>query len=174
MVKTAAKSPDDYVKSLPPDRRAAIETVRKVILDNLPQGYEEYFLAGMLMYSVPLKRLPDTYNGHPLAYAALASQKNYMSVYLMSAYGDKKTDQWLRAEFQRRGKRLDMGKSCIRFKSVDDLPLDVIGEAIAKTPVDAWIRVYRQSRAQLASARAASAGRGTRAGAGRARRSSEA
>jgi hypothetical protein len=172
MAKSAAQSPDQFVRSLPQDRRAAIETVRKVILDNLPQGYEESFIAGMLMYSVPLKRLPDTYNGHPLCYAALASQKNYMSVYLMSAYGDKGTDQWLRTEFKRRGKKLDMGKSCIRFKSVDDLPLDVIGEAIAKVPIDAWIKMYQQSRARetkTVAGRTASSGRGTRAGAARAR-----
>jgi hypothetical protein len=170
MAKTAARSADQYLKSLPPDRRAAIATVRQTILANLPKGYEEYFMGGMLMYCVPLTLLPNTYNGHPLGYVALASQKNYMSVYLMSAYGDKKTDQWLRTEFERRGKKLDMGKSCIRFKSVDDLPLDVIGQVIARTPIDAWIKVYQQSREKTAAGRrAASGGRGTRAAAARAR-----
>ena len=173
MAKAAANSPDQYVKSLSPDRRAAIETVRRVILDNLPKGYEEYFMADMLMYSVPLSVLPKTYNGHPLCYAALASQKNYMSVYVMSAYGDKNTDAWLRAEFKRRGKKLDMGKSCIRFKSVDDLPLEVIGQVIAKTPMEGWIRMYQQSRARekapAAGRRAASGGGGTRAAAARGR-----
>src|SRR5262249_54768370 len=110
-MKSSAKSPDEYVKSLPADRREAIGAVRAAILKNLPKGFEEMVDFGMLAYVVPLKRLPDTYNGHPLPIAALASQKNYMSVYLMCVYGNAKLKAWFAAEFKKAGKKLDMGKS---------------------------------------------------------------
>jgi hypothetical protein len=160
----------DFLESLPDERRADIERVRKVILDNLPKGYEELVGMGMLMYSVPLARFPDTYNGQPLCYAALASQKNYMSVYLMSVYGDKKTELWFRARFKDAGKKLDMGKSCVRFKTADDLPLDVIGETIAKVPVDTWVSLYQQARKTVKGSRPGRAAAGTRAAAAKARR----
>jgi Domain of unknown function (DU1801) len=170
MAKTATTptTPAAYVKTLPPERQEAIQAVRKVVLDNLPEGYEEIVLGGMLMYSVPLSRLPDTYNGHPLAYVALASQKNYMSLYLMSVYGHKPTEQWFRDQFKARGKKLDMGKSCVRFKQVDDLPLDVIGEVVARIPMEKWISAYQQARTPAAS-RSKQSARGTRGGAARAR-----
>ncbi len=145
-MKSAATTVKDYLESLPAERREAIETVRRVILDNLPKGYEESMSLGMLAYSVPLSRLPDTYNGQPLWYAALASQKNYMAVYLMTVYGDKTMEQWFRSRYKACGKKLDMGKSCIRFKKLDDLPLDLIGEVIAKVPLDVWVERYKQSR----------------------------
>lgn len=165
MAKSTAATPRTYLQSLPPDRRAAIQEVRQVILDNLPAGYEEQMLAGMLAYVVPLSKLKDTYNGHPLMYAALASQKNYMALYVMSVYGHAPTEQWFRAQFKARGKKLDMGKSCVRFKTVEDLPLDVIGETIAKVPLETWVSVYQQSRTQTAAFRRATGGRGTRAAA---------
>ena len=153
----------DYLASLPNDRRAAMEQVRKVIVDNLPKGYEEGKALGMLMYSVPLSVLPNTYNGQPLCYAALASQKSHMSVHLMPLYGDKATEAWFRAEFRARGKKLDMGKSCVRFKRVEDLPLDLIGDVVRKYPMAQWVSVYERSRASARPARKASAARGTRA-----------
>jgi len=159
----------EYLAALPEDRRAAIKTVRSVILDHLPKGYEETVGMGMLMYGVPLSRFPNTYNGHPLCYAALASQKNYMTLYLMSVYGDKKTEQWFRSRFTESGRKLDMGKSCVHFKTVDDLPLDVIGEVIGKVPVDAWVSLYEQSRKKARASRPARAARGTRAAAATAR-----
>jgi hypothetical protein len=169
MAKTAAMTPSEYLKSLPADRRKAITEVRKVILEHLPAGYEEQISAGMLAYVVPFSRLADTYNGHPLWYVALASQKNYMALHLMSLYGDASTEQWFRAQFKARGKKLEMGKACVRFTSLDDLPLDVIGETIAKVPIDTWIKVYQQSRAKPRASRPARAARGTRAGAAKAR-----
>jgi len=169
MAKRASPTATDYIESLPTERRTAIEKVRQVILDNLPEGYQESVGAGMLMYGVPLSRFPNTYNGQPLCYAALASQKNYMSVYLMSVYGDKKTAQWFRSRFKDAGKKLDMGKSCVRFKALDDLPMDLIGEVIAKVPVDRWISLYEQSRKQARTSRPKRASGGTRAGATRAR-----
>lgn len=145
-MKSSAKTPDAYVKSLPADRREAIAAVRKVILKNLPKGYEEIVDFGMLAYVVPLRRYPETYNGHPLMIAALASQKQSMSLYLMCAYGDPKTKAWFASAWKKAGKKLDMGKSCVRFKSVDDLALDVVGQLVARVSVDEYIRRYERSR----------------------------
>ncbi|HEY7496941.1 MAG TPA: DUF1801 domain-containing protein [Vicinamibacterales bacterium] len=158
----------EFMNSLSDDRRSAIETVRKVIVDNLPRGYEESMGMGMLMYSVPLSVCPDTYNGHPLCYAALSSHKSYMSIHLMPLYADKKAEQRFRSQFKASGKKLDMGKACVHFKAADDLPLDVIGGVIASIPMDKWVSVYRSSR-KPASSRAKSAARGTRAAKARAR-----
>ncbi len=141
-----ATSVEDYIAGLPEERRSAIASMREVILANLPEGYMEQMDFGMIAYVVPLARFPQTYNGHPLMYAALASQKNYMSLYLMNIYGDAETQQWFAGEFKARGKKLDMGKSCVRFKKLDDLPMDVIGEAIAKTSPAEWIEYYEASR----------------------------
>ena len=145
-MKSLAKTPAAYVKSLPPDRRKAISAVRATILKNLPDGYEEIVDFGMLAYVVPLQRFPDTYNGHPMAIAALASQKQYMSLYLMCAYGDRASRVWLESEFRKAGKKLDMGKSCVRFQKLDDLPLGVIGKAVARVPLDTFLRIYERSR----------------------------
>ncbi|HWV57963.1 MAG TPA: DUF1801 domain-containing protein [Longimicrobiales bacterium] len=139
-------SPEDYLEGLPPDRRAAISAVREVILRNLPEGYVESFNWGMLSYEIPLERYPKTYNGKPLGYAALASQKNHMALYLMCAYMDPALMVRLRAGFQRAGKKLDMGKSCLRFRRLEDVPLDVIGKVIASTPPDAYIAKYEEAR----------------------------
>jgi hypothetical protein len=138
----------EYLNGLTAERRDAIEQVRKVILDNLPQGYQEALTYGVLSYEVPLTRLPDTYNGQPLCYVALGSQKHYMSLYLMNIYGDSEAAKWFKVAYKAKGKKLDMGKSCVRFKTIDDLPLDVIGEAVARTPMEKWIRIYRESRAK--------------------------
>ena len=138
----------EYLDGLTPERRDAIEQVRKVILDNLPKGYQESLTYGVLSYEVPLSRLPDTYNGQPLSYVALGSQKNYMSLYLMNIYGDPKAAQWFKSAYKAKGKKLDMGKSCVRFKTVEDLPLDVVAEVVGRTPMEDWIRIYRESRAK--------------------------
>ena len=138
----------EYLDGLTPERRDAIEQVRKVILDNLPKGYQESLTYGVLSYEVPLSRLPDTYNGQPLSYVALGSQKNYMSLYLMNIYGDPKAAKWFKSAYKAKGKKLDMGKSCVRFKTVEDLPLDVVAEVVGRTPMEDWIRIYRESRAK--------------------------
>jgi uncharacterized protein DUF1801 len=143
-----ASTVSEYLAALPVDRRTAIEQVRKVILDNLPKGYQESLTWGVLSYEVPLARLSETYNGEPLCYVALASQKNYMSLYLMNVYGDTKSAQWFKSAYKASGKKLDMGKSCVRFKQVEDLPLDVVAEAIARTPMEEWVRLYQASRAK--------------------------
>ena len=145
-MKSSATTPRAYLASLPAERRKAIRQVRAVILQNLPKGFEEIMDFGMLAYVVPRKRYPETYNGHPLAIAALASQKNAMSAYLMCVYGDPEIRTWFQSAWKKSGKKLDMGKSCIRFKSAEELPLDVIGEAIARVSVDEFIRYYERSR----------------------------
>lgn len=146
MPSSDATTVDDYLAELPDDRRAAIGAVRDVILANLPDGYEEAMRWGMITYEIPLARYPDTYNGQPLQYAALASQKRYMSVYLSGIYADAREESWFADAYRATGKKLDMGKSCVRFKRLDDLPLDVIGQAIARTGVDDYLAAYEASR----------------------------
>src|SRR5262245_30662402 len=135
-----ANTPDDYLAALPADRRAAIAAVRRVVLDNIPKGFEEMMGYGMIGYCVPLSRFPNTYNGQPLAIVGLASQKNYMSLYLMSVYGHEPTRRWFEDAYKKSGKKLDMGKSCVRFKTLDDLPLDVIAEAVGKVSLEAYLK----------------------------------
>ena len=146
MVKSDAATVEAYLAELPPERREAIETVRRTILANLPDGYEEQMSFGMIGYVVPLSRYPDTYNKEPLALVALASQKRHMAVYLNNVYGDPATLEWFTAAYAASGKRLDMGKSCVRFKRLADLPLDVIGETIARTSLDDFLAFYESAR----------------------------
>ncbi|HEX6975979.1 MAG TPA: DUF1801 domain-containing protein [Vicinamibacterales bacterium] len=141
----------EYLESLPDPQRKTVETVRKVILKHLPKGYKESVGYGVLTYGIPLEVFPDTYNKQPLAIACLAAQKNYNSLYLMGAYGDPKQRKALEDGFKKAGKKLDMGKSCVRFKSVDDLPMDTIAKAIAAVPPDKYIKIYEASRARKAS-----------------------
>ncbi len=141
-MKSKASTVEEYLAGLPEDRRAAIQAVRKVILKNLPKGYEEVLQYGMLGYVVPLKVFPSGYlnrKNEPLPYICLASQKNYMSIYMMSVYGDAEAE--FRKEYKATGKRLDMGKCCVRFRKLEDLPLDVIGKAIARYPMKKWIEI---------------------------------
>ena len=130
-----AKTVAEYLSNLDGVRREAISAVRGVILDNLPDGYEEAMQFGMITYVVPLSVLANTYNGQPLMYVALASQKRYMSLYLTNVYGDESVEQWFRERYRAAGKKLDMGKSCVRFRKLDDLPLELVGEVVAKTPI---------------------------------------
>jgi hypothetical protein len=158
MTSTSAQSVDEYLASLPADRREAVSRVRETVRRNLPPGYEEGMQYGMIGWYVPLDRLPDTYNGQPLGLAALGSQKNYMSLYLNNVYGDPETERWFRERWGETGKRLDMGKSCVRFRRLEDLPLELIGETIARTPIDEYVRQYQATRASSRRTRAASGG----------------
>ncbi len=145
-MKSDASTAQEYLDGLPEDRRAVVSTVRDVVVRNLPKGYEESVGFGMLTYTIPLERYPDTYNKQPLNYVALAAQKNYYSLYLTSAYMDAARTRSLADEFEKAGKKLDMGKSCVRFKKLDDLPLDVIAQAVASTPPDDFIAQYEANR----------------------------
>ena len=134
-----------YLQGLPDDRRGVLSIVRSVILEHLPEGYVEGIQYGMIGYYVPHSLHPQGYHcdaRQPLPFAGLASQKNHMALYLCSAYGDPEMDAWFRSQFLLAGKRLDMGKSCIRFKKLDDLPLEVIGQAVARMPVATYIERY--------------------------------
>jgi len=155
MVNSTAQSPEEYIAALPADRREAISKVREVIRRNLPDGFEEGMEFGMIAWYVPLERFPDTYNGHPLGLAGLASQKQHMSLYLNAVYGDPQLADWFRAQYAETGKRLNMGKSCVRFRSLDDIPLDVIGETIAKVPIDRYVAHYQAARGSARKTRRA-------------------
>lgn len=127
-------------------RRAELERVRKVIGKHLPKGYEEVAVKNMIVYQVPLERYSDTFNGQASWYAALAAQKNYLTLHLMGVYGSKPLRTKLETGFKAAGKKLDMGKACIRFQSADDLALDVIGDIVAAVPVDKWVDAARAAR----------------------------
>jgi hypothetical protein len=145
-MKSKARTVNEYLEQLPEERREAIRAVRKVILKNLPKGYEEVLQYGMLAYVVPLQAFPSGYlnrKDEPLPYVCLASQKNYMSLYIMPVYGD--AESMFREEYKATGKRLDMGKCCVRFRKLDDLPLDVIGRAVARWPMKHWIEICSSS-----------------------------
>ena len=146
MVRSNAATVEEYLNELAPDRREHIEAVRNVVLDNLPEGYAESMNWGMISWEIPLERYPKTYNKQPLMYAALASQKNYMSLYLMCVYTHDGTQTEFERRFKASGKKLKMGKSCVRFKTTDDLPMDLIADTIASTPVDGYIRSYEEAR----------------------------
>ena len=146
MVMSKATTVADYLAELPADRRKTLSAVRAVVRKNLPKGYKESIGYGMICYTVPLSIYPQTYNCQPLCYAALAAQKNYCAIYLMNVYGDAPTAKAFREGFKRAGKKLDMGKSCVRFKTADDLPLDVIGRTIAATPMKAFIERFERAR----------------------------
>ena len=144
-MQSKAKTVDQYLAELPDDRREALQAVRAVVLKNLPKGYEEGMQYGMIGYFVPHSVYPPGYHcdpKQPLPFAGLASQKNYMSIYLMCIYGDEEQAAWFREAWVASGKKLDMGKSCVRFKKLDDVPLKVIGEAIRRVPAKKFIDHY--------------------------------
>ena len=153
-MRSEATTVEEYLAELAADRREAIEAVREVILENLPDGYVESMNWGMIAYEVPLEVYPDTYNKQPLAFAALASQKNHLAVYLTGIYISDEAREEFEAAYRATGKRFDVGKSCVRFRKLDDLPLDLIGETVASLPVDRLIaRVEEVGSARKARAK---------------------
>lgn len=142
MAQSKATTVEDYLAELPEDRRSVISEVREMILNNLPEGYQETMNWGMIAYEVPLHRYPDTYNKQPLIYMALAAQKNHYAVYSSGVYMDPLGEAWLKEEFEQAGKKLDMGKSCIRFRKRENLPLAVIGTIAAAHSVEEFIEIY--------------------------------
>jgi len=151
VVSSAARTAREYLDSLPEERRDAIAALRSVILDNLPAGFEEAMQYGMLSYQVPLAVYPDTYNGKAASVACLASQKGYMSLYLMGVYASPDRRRRFEQAFRKAGKKLDMGKSCVRFKRVEDLPLNVIGDTIASISLDDYVALIRKADALRSS-----------------------
>lgn len=151
-MQSAATTVKAYLAELPEDRRKAIEAVRRVILDNLDKDYREGVHYGMIGYCVPHSVFPPGYHcdpRQPLPFAGLASQKNHMAVYLMCVYGHEEHAAWFRAAWAKTGKKLDMGKSCVRFKKVEDLALDVIGEAIRRVPAKKYIEHYESTMEKM-------------------------
>lgn len=146
VVKDTAKTVDAYLDSLPIERKESIKAARETILNNLPDGYEEGMQFGMISYYVPLETFADTYNGKPLMYVALANQKNHMSLYLMCEYMDSQRKERFKEKLQAAGKKIDMGKSCVRFKSAQDLPLEVVGNTIAAVTPEDFVAYYKQVR----------------------------
>ena len=145
-VQSDATTPAAYIAEMPEDRRKAISALRKTIRASIPKGFQEVMDFGMIVWAVPLKRYPDTYNGHPLGVVALANQKNYMALYLFGSYASEKERKSFEKAWKATGKKLDMGKSCIRFKKLDDVPLDVIAGAVSRVSVDDFIKLHEASR----------------------------
>ena len=146
MARSAAKTPDEYLKSLPTDRRAVIAAVRDVVNKHVPAGYQEAMNWGAITWQVPLTRFPKTPNGQPLCYVSLAAHKSYCTLYLMGAYSNSAEYATLKAAFANAGKKFDMGKSCLHFTTLEDLELDAIGKVIARYSPDQWIAVMEKSR----------------------------
>ena len=144
-----ASTPDEYIAQLPDDRKVPMNKLRNVILENLPKGFEETIGYGMIGYVVPKSIYPDGYHCDPklpLPFMNLASQKNFIAVYNMGIYVKKDIYDWFVTEYQKRSKRkLDMGKSCIRLKHLDDIPYDLIGELASKITVEEWIKYYESN-----------------------------
>ncbi len=149
MVSSAAQSPEAYLAELPAERRQEIAVVRDLILAHLPVGYEEAMRWGMLSYEIPLRLYPHAYNRQPLNYIGLAAQKQKNSLYLMGVYADPAALQDLLEAYARSGLKADMGKSCLRFRKAQDLPLEKIGELIGSVPPEKFIAMYEKSRQVL-------------------------
>jgi hypothetical protein len=148
MAPSTVATVDEYIASLPPDRRELVAALRDVVRRNLPEGYAEGMAYGMIGWYVPLDTFPDTYNGQPLGLAALANQKQYVSLYLNSVYGDSDEEARFRDRYAATGRTLNMGKSCVRFRSLEDVPFDVIGETIARADLDRFLAAYHRARQQ--------------------------
>ena len=169
-MQSKAKTVAEYIASLPSDQREVLAAVRTVILANLDGGYQETMQYGMVGYSVPHSRYPAGYHcdpKQPLPFAALAAQKNSFSLHLMGLYMNPSELKWFTQAWKASGKKLDMGKACVRFKKLDDVALDVVGEAFRRVSADAWIATYETSLAgnaqRKASAKKAAAPKATKA-----------
>lgn len=148
-----AASVEEYLAGLPDDRRTTISAVRDVVNAHLPEGYVETMTFGMIGWVIPLEDYPSTYNKQPLAIASLASQKNHMALYLMGLYSEGPELEWFEQQYVDRGMKLDMGKSCVRFKRLEHVPLDVVGEVIARIPPAQYIERYEAARARTGRGR---------------------
>lgn len=145
-MQSTEKTPDDYVASIPADRQEIVNELRRTIRKNLPKGFSEEMNYGMIGYVVPHKLYPAGYHCDPklpLPFMAVASQKNFIAIYHMGIYADDKLMKWFTTEFPKHSKsKLDMGKSCIRFKKINEIPVKLIGELAAKMTPKEWITLY--------------------------------
>jgi len=149
MPATTTMTPDSFIDSLPEDRREAVSRLRKTILKNIPKGFKEVMTSGMLAYVVPHSTYPDGYHcnpASPLPFLCVASQKNFISLYHMGVYAMPEVLEWFTNEYPKHSKaKLDMGKSCIRFKKPELIPYELIGELMKKITVKDWIAVYEKN-----------------------------
>jgi hypothetical protein len=148
MVSSKAPTPEAYLAELAPERAALVARLRDLVNANLPEGYVERMNWGMISWEVPSERYPDTYNGQPLVYAGLAAQKNFTALYLNCVYASEERTERLKSQWAASGRKLDMGKSCLRFKKADDVAEDVLAETIRSIPVDRFIAEYEAGRAR--------------------------
>lgn len=139
MASSAAATVEEYLAELPPERAQVVAHVRDLVNAALPEGYQEGMLYGMITWSVPLSVYPGTYNGKPLAYVSLAAQKNHYALYLMGVYADSAEEARLREQWQARGTKLDMGRSCLRFTRLAALHEDLVADVIGAVPMDAFV-----------------------------------
>ena len=156
-MKSNATTVAQYLQELPTDRRAAVNAVRAVIVANLPKGYEECMSYGMIGYVVPHRVYPAGYHcdpKQPLPLAILGSQKGHVALHLRTVYGDPEMERWFRKEWHAAGKKLDMGKACVRIKKLEDVPLEVVGLAIARVPVKDYIARVQEVLGAAAKKRA--------------------
>lgn len=144
-----ASSPEDYIHQAPEERQVVLKKLRKTITDHLPEGFQEVISYGMIGYVVPHTLYPDGYHCDPktpLPFMSFASQKNSINLYHMGIYAKPEIYDWFVSEYPKHCKRkLDMGKSCIRFKKIEEIPFDLIGELCSKLTVDAWIDIYEKA-----------------------------
>ncbi len=148
-MQSKAATPEEYIENLPDDRKTAVKKLRKIILKNLPKGFTECMNYGMLGYVIPHSLYPGGYHcdpRQPVPFMNIASQKNFIAVYHMGVYADKKLLDWFTKEYAKQSKtKLDMGKSCIRFKKIDQIPYKLIGELAGKMTPKKWIAVYEKN-----------------------------
>jgi uncharacterized protein YdhG (YjbR/CyaY superfamily) len=157
MVAIPAATVDEYLQQLPEDRRAVVAAVRRMVKRNLPKGIQERINWGYICYEVPLAKSGPTYNGQPLCFAAIAAQKNHYALYLTAPYMDPALTRRVQETFKAAGKKLDMGKSCVRFKSLDAIPLAELGPIVAAVPMEEFIARYQSIQAGTKTARRAAA-----------------
>ena len=164
-MQSKAKTVDEYIAGLPEDRQEAITALRKVVLKNLPTGYQEIMQWGMIGYVVPRSSYSAGYHAQPkepLPYASLASQKNHMAFYGMGIYMDEAQRQWFVDAWTKTGKKLDMGKSCVRFKKLEDVSLKVIGDAVKRVPMKKYIKQYEEQLQQTGAGKRTAKKKGTK------------
>lgn len=147
MASSNAATVEQYLAELPDDRRGDVEAIRDMVLENLPAGFVETMRWGMITYEVPLDVYPDTYNGQPLMFLALAAQKRHLALYLTNVAFVPGGEERFKARYRETGKKLDMGRSCLRFKSADDLASGLVAETIRSTSLDEFIEGYEAGRA---------------------------
>jgi uncharacterized protein YdhG (YjbR/CyaY superfamily) len=147
-MQSSASRPEQYLASLPPDRRDAVSRIRDAIRAGLPDGYAEGMQYGMLGWCVPHSLCPDGYHcdpKQPVPFASVASQKQHIGIYLFCVYMDPEVSAWFQAEWKKTGKKLDMGKGCVRVRKIEDVPMELITQTVAKFPVQVFLSRYESS-----------------------------